>query len=39
MIARVGRDVEKFLASGENMLKYEELMAGIKRYQQITTLN
>ena len=32
-------DVDKFLQNPDNMLKYKELMQGIKRYQQITTLN
>ena len=32
-------DVDKFLQNPDNMLKYKELMRGIKRYQQITTLN
>ena len=39
LIARAQKDVTKFLQLGENMLKYKELMAGIKKYQQITTLN
>ena len=39
LIAKAQIDVEKFLQSGENMLKYKELMAGISRYQQLTTLN
>ena len=39
LIARAGRDVERFLASGEDLTKYAELMAGIGKYQQITTLN
>lgn len=38
-IAAARRDVEKFLQSGENMALYGELMAGIQKYQQITTLN
>ena len=33
------KEVRKFLQSGENMLQYKELMAGITKYQQITTLN
>ena len=39
LIHQAQADVEKFLQSGENMLKYKELMAGISRYQQLTTLN
>ena len=39
LIARARADADKFLQFGENMLKYEELMAGISKYQQITTLN
>ncbi len=39
LIARAQTDVGEFLQSGENMLKYKELMAGIKKYQQLTTLN
>ena len=32
-------DTELFLKNPENMLKYKELMAGIAKYQQLTTLN
>ncbi|MBR3322403.1 ATP-dependent DNA helicase RecG [Candidatus Saccharibacteria bacterium] len=39
LIHRAQRDVEKFLQNPENMIKYQELMAGITKYQQITTLN
>lgn len=39
LIYRAQRDVEVFLQNPENMLKYKELMAGITKYQQITTLN
>lgn len=39
IIHRAQTDVEAFLQSGENMLKYKELMAGISKYQQLTTLN
>lgn len=39
IIHRAQTDVETFLQSGENMLKYKELMAGISKYQQLTTLN
>jgi ATP-dependent DNA helicase RecG len=39
LIARAQRDVEAFLREPENMVKYKELMAGIAKYQQITTLN
>ena len=38
-IARAQRDVGKFLQKPDNMVKYKELMQGIKKYQQITTLN
>ncbi len=42
-IARAQKDVERFLPEILNgradMVKYKELMDGIKRYQQITTLN
>ena len=39
LIARAQRDVKDFLKNPENMVKYKELMQGIKKYQQITTLN
>ena len=39
LISRAQKDVEKFLSLGEDMLKYKELMQGISKYQQITTLN
>lgn len=39
LIARAQADVLKFLQNPENMLKYDELMRGITKYQQITTLN
>ncbi|MBQ3409927.1 ATP-dependent DNA helicase RecG, partial [Candidatus Saccharibacteria bacterium] len=39
LIHRAQRDVKEFLKRPENMLEYKELMSGIKRYQQITTLN
>ena len=39
MIARAQRDVREFLKNPENMVKYKELMSGIMKYQQITTLN
>lgn len=39
LIHRAQRDVEVFLQNPENMLKYKELMTGITKYQQITTLN
>ena len=39
LIHRAQTDVLKFLQSDENMLKYEELRAGISKYQQLTTLN
>lgn len=39
LIRRAQTDVEKFLQSSENMLKYKELMAGTQKYQQLTTLN
>ena len=39
LIHRAQRDVANFLKNPENMVKYKELMAGITRYQQITTLN
>ena len=39
LIARAQADVVKFLQNDENMLKYKELMAGTKKYQQLTTLN
>ena len=38
-IARARADVNQFLQNPENMLKYQELMRGIKKYQQLTTLN
>ena len=39
LIARAQVDAEKFLQNEQNMLEYKELMAGIKKYQQLTTLN
>ena len=39
LIHKAQTDVMNFLKSGENMLKYEELRAGISKYQQLTTLN
>ncbi len=39
LIHRAQIDVVKFLQKPENMLKYKELMQGITKYQQITTLN
>ena len=39
LIHRAQEDVVKFLQNPENMVKYRELMSGITKYQQITTLN
>ncbi|MDO4611821.1 MAG: ATP-dependent DNA helicase RecG, partial [Candidatus Saccharibacteria bacterium] len=39
LVHRAGADVDKFLQNEQNMLEYKELMAGIKKYQQLTTLN
>lgn len=39
LIAQAQTDVLKFLQNPENMVKYNELMGGITKYQQITTLN
>lgn len=39
LIHRAQEDVAKFLKNPENMVKYKELMSGITKYQQITTLN
>ena len=39
LIARAGKDAGEFLKLGNDMLKYKELMDGISKYQQITTLN
>lgn len=39
IIARAQKDAEEFLKLGSNMLKYKELMDGISKYQQLTTLN
>lgn len=39
LIHRAQKDVEKFLQNPENTLRYSELMSGIAKYQQITTLN
>ncbi|MBQ3453145.1 ATP-dependent DNA helicase RecG [Candidatus Saccharibacteria bacterium] len=39
LIRRAQKDVEMFLQKPENMSKYKELMQGITKYQQITTLN
>ena len=39
LIRRAQIDVDKFLQNPKNILKYKELMQGITKYQQITTLN
>lgn len=39
LIARARKDVSAFLQKPENMVQYRELMGGITKYQQITTLN
>ncbi len=39
LIAKAQKDVLGFLKNPENMLKYKELMSGITKYQQITTLD
>ena len=39
LIHRAQVDVGKFLQNPENTLKYKELMRGITKYQQLTTLN
>ncbi len=39
LIHKVQTDVMDFLKNDGNMLKYEELRAGISKYQQLTTLN
>lgn len=39
LIHRAQKDVDDFLKLPENMVKYKELMEGITKYQQITTLN
>lgn len=39
LISRARKDVLDFLQNKENMVKYKELMQGISKYQQITTLN
>ena len=39
IIHQAQADVKKFLQNPDNMLKYKELMQGIAKYQQITTLN
>ena len=39
LIARARKDADEFLKLGPDMLKYKELMDGISKYQQITTLN
>ncbi|MBR3256334.1 ATP-dependent DNA helicase RecG [Candidatus Saccharibacteria bacterium] len=39
LINRAQNDVAKFLENPENLLKWKELMQGITKYQQITTLN
>jgi len=39
LIHRAQIDVMEFLQNPENMLRYKELMSGITKYQQITTLN
>ena len=39
LISKAQKDVEQFIKDPQNMLKYKELMQGIQKYQQITTLN
>jgi len=39
LIHRAQKDVSEFLQNPENMVEYKELMEGITKYQQITTLN
>ena len=39
LIHRAQTDVVQFLKNPENMVKYKELMNGISKYQQLTTLN
>ncbi|MBR3252856.1 ATP-dependent DNA helicase RecG [Candidatus Saccharibacteria bacterium] len=39
LISRAKKDAEEFLKLGDKMAEYKELMAGISKYQQITTLN
>ena len=39
LIHKAQTDVMDFLKNDGNMLKYEELRAGISKYQQLTTLN
>ena len=39
LIRRAQTDVVHFLQNPENMLKYKELITGISKYQQLTTLN
>ena len=39
LISRAGKDADEFLKLKSGMLKYKELMDGISKYQQITTLN
>ena len=39
LIHRAQADVKKLLDSGVDLSQYQELMAGISRYQQLTTLN
>ena len=39
LITRAQKDVAAFLKKPEDMVKYKELMSGITKYQQITTLN
>ncbi len=39
LIARAQKDVVDFLRDADNLVKYKELMDGISKYQQITTLN
>lgn len=39
LIARAQKDVTDFLQNPDNMIQWKELMRGIAKYQQITTLN
>lgn len=39
LINRAQNDVSKFLETPENLIQWKELMQGITKYQQITTLN
>lgn len=39
LVTKVSRAVDSYIKSGDNLLKYKELVANVERYQRLTTLN